>query len=364
MLALGAPPTRAAVTNLPSSRAVGDAAPPAEAQEPNLAIGNTTWTGSTAPGAIRMSSGPSSGARVQSQGTLAQPSQLMLADDRPPWPTSSATPDLRVPVDQGGRAPAIAAAATKFVPTYEWAAVPEGASVPPGLEIQLAMDGSGRKMARISATWRMLVVAEPSNDSCRFDVSRHMQLGEVRTAISGTLIGGNVSRVTALLADGVMVAMEGAAHGCWMRTVEQAQLFGRRITCIIAPEEAATDGELADAGDLRELDQFLTQLEQIEGDVAEVERALDASRITVSRAHSELAQLEARLDRLQCKGIDAAPASSDAARQQRRELTRRSELLSTRLHGLFVGLGASKRQGDKPAPPPASSSPSSSSWWR
>jgi len=361
MLALGAPPAHAALSDLPPSRARGAARPPAQmqAQEPMLAIGNTPWPGSTVSGATRTTPGPPRSAEQQGQGPAAQSSQLMLSDGRPPCPSSSSTTrDPRAPVDQSGRAHA-GAAATKFVPTYEWAAVPEGASVPPGLEVQLSMDGSGRKMARISATWRMLVVAEPSNDSCRFDVSRHMPLGEVRTAISGTLTGGNAARVTALLADGVMVAMEGAAHGCWMRTVEQAQLFGKRITCIVAPEEAATCGEMPDAGNLSEFGQLLEQMEHLEGKVSDVERALDASRITVSRAHSELAQLEAQLDRLQCKGIDAASAPNDAARQQRRELTRRSELLSARLNGLFVGLGAAKRQADKPAP-----STSSSSWWR
>jgi len=293
-----------------------------------LAIGNSPW--------------PNSADASARQGASTQPSQLMVADGKPPWPSSSKAPDLPGPARQGSTAPA---AGGSFIPTYEWAAVPEGASVPPGLEVRLTMDGSGRKMARVPATWRMLVVAEPSNDACRLDVTRHTQLGEVRAKIAGSLVGGDNSRVTALLAGGVMVAMEGTAHGCWMRTVEQAQLFGQRMTCILAPEEAATGGEPVDVQGPGEFDELLALLEQLEGSVAEVERALELSRVTVSRAHSELAQLEAQLDRLQCRGIDNAPASTDAARQQRKELTRRTEVLSARLSGLFVGLGAAKRQG-------------------
>ncbi|CAM9616486.1 unnamed protein product [Pylaiella littoralis] len=42
-----------------------------------------------------------------------------------------------------------------FVPSYEWQQVYPWQSVPPGLEVQLPLDGSGQKRARVPPSWRL-----------------------------------------------------------------------------------------------------------------------------------------------------------------------------------------------------------------
>lgn len=243
---------------------------------------------------------------------------------------------------------------TTFVPTYDWAMVPEGARVPPGLEVRMSVDGTGTKMARISPSWRMLVVSEPGNDACRLDVTRNTTLAQIRAAVAEKLAGGEVPRVSALLADGVALTSDDN----WARTVGDAQLFGRRMTCTIAEESAQKKGAEASA-ELRRFEDLIAEFRQIEAAVATVERDLKNSTCSASAAHSSLAQLEARLERLQCKGIDSVVASSEAAKAQRRDLTWRVELLSAHLNGIFVGLNASKavKPPEPSRTPPTASDP-------
>lgn len=42
-----------------------------------------------------------------------------------------------------------------FVPSYEWQQVYPWQSVPPGLEVQLPLDGVGQKLARVPPSWRL-----------------------------------------------------------------------------------------------------------------------------------------------------------------------------------------------------------------
>ena len=42
-----------------------------------------------------------------------------------------------------------------FVPSYEWQQVYPWQSVPPGLEVQLPLDGVGQKRARVPPSWRL-----------------------------------------------------------------------------------------------------------------------------------------------------------------------------------------------------------------
>ncbi|CAN0439119.1 unnamed protein product, partial [Hapterophycus canaliculatus] len=42
-----------------------------------------------------------------------------------------------------------------FVPSYEWQQVHPWQSVPPGLEVQLPLDGVGQKRARVPPAWRL-----------------------------------------------------------------------------------------------------------------------------------------------------------------------------------------------------------------
>lgn len=263
------------------------------------------------------------------QGSAAEP---MLAIAASPWPGAGSgvagsgavgaaqLPEIR---PEGSR--------SVFVPTYEWTTVGETVSVPPGLEVRLPVDGSNTRSARIPPNWRLLVVSDPGNDACRIDVTRITTLVEVRTAIAGAMAAGDVERVQALLADGVSIA--GTDARSWTKTVEQASLFGRRITTRIK----------------RSLVEIWTaEMQEIEAAISNVEKGVAASKLTAGDAHSTLAQLEARLDGLQCKAIDSAgPAGNENERMQRRELTRRAELLNARLGGLFVGLGVAKEQGQR-----------------
>lgn len=43
----------------------------------------------------------------------------------------------------------------EFVPSYEWQQVYPWQSVPPGLEVQLPLDGVGQKRARVPPSWRL-----------------------------------------------------------------------------------------------------------------------------------------------------------------------------------------------------------------
>lgn len=223
-----------------------------------------------------------------------------------------------------------------YVPSYEWADLPQKARVPPGLEVRLAVDGSGARAARIPSSWRLLVVAQPANEACRVDVFRGTTLVQVRQAVATKLAGGDASRVEMLLADDKALAGGGADNRAWGMTIEQANLFGKRVTCTIS---AKLGSPIVDLG---------AQMDELELAVTRVERALSSSQISVSHAYSDLAQLEARLDRLQCKGIDSTDNYSlardaEAAKQIRRDLTRRADLLHARLGGIFVGLDAAKR---------------------
>lgn len=77
-------------------------------------------------------------------------------------------------------------------------------------------------------------------------------------------------------------------------------------------------------------------------------RAVQASEISPGQAHGDLAQLEARLDKLQCDGIDSvdttplAAADRESARHLRRDLTRRADQLHGQIDGTFAGLKALK----------------------
>lgn len=225
------------------------------------------------------------------------------------------------------------------MPSYEWTTLAPGASVPPGLEVQLPVDGSGLRTARIPLSWRLLVVAQPLNEGCRVDVTRRTTLAQVREAVAEALAGGQVARVESLSADALLLAGLAAGEGGWARTVEEATLFGKRVTCQLFSGLASRV-------------EIQGQIAALEARIAEVERALRMGEVAPGAAHAELAQVEAALERVQCRGIDAAETGGlEEARQQRRELTRHVELLSTRLHGLFVGLDVARRlDRDRAAP--------------
>eukprot|EP00316_Scyphosphaera_apsteinii_P012858 CAMPEP_0119318658 /NCGR_PEP_ID=MMETSP1333-20130426/47078_1 /TAXON_ID=418940 /ORGANISM="Scyphosphaera apsteinii, Strain RCC1455" /LENGTH=225 /DNA_ID=CAMNT_0007324887 /DNA_START=129 /DNA_END=806 /DNA_ORIENTATION=+ len=67
-----------------------------------------------------------------------------------------------------------------FVPSYEWANVPDGSDVPPGLEIQMSLEG-GPTRARIPPRWQLAVgmSGELGIWRCK-DIKRTTTVGELR----------------------------------------------------------------------------------------------------------------------------------------------------------------------------------------
>jgi len=265
------------------------------------------------------------------QRTLASPTQPVLALTAAPHQAAKAKlPESHTPT------PAKSGTSAPIVPTYEWAVLSPEDRVPPGLEVRLPVDGSGFRSARIPPSWRLMVVVQPLNEAVRLDVLRSTSLAEVREAVATSKAAGDARRVQELLANDAILAGGVAGDGAWAMTVEQAALFGKRVSCTM------TDGHTSVKSD------FLGQIAAVEAAVLQVESALQSSCTSIGQARTELAQLEARLEHLQCKGIDSVPNSvlasdEQSAKQMRKEFTRRAELLHQRLGGLFVGLDAAQR---------------------
>lgn len=77
-----------------------------------------------------------------------------------------------------------------FLPTYDWRPVPEGACVPPGLEVRLSFQGK-QTIARIPPTWQLRLIKD--DQFVRVNVSRDTRIANVLTNIGGriTLHGDN-----------------------------------------------------------------------------------------------------------------------------------------------------------------------------
>ena len=73
--------------------------------------------------------------------------------------------------------------ATLVTPTYDWQPVESWQSVPPGMEVQLPLNGTGTtKVARIPPSWQLQVFIEPNVGFLRVDVTAATKLGEIRSA--------------------------------------------------------------------------------------------------------------------------------------------------------------------------------------
>eukprot|EP00927_Polykrikos_kofoidii_P049984 TRINITY_DN43951_c0_g1_i1.p1 TRINITY_DN43951_c0_g1~~TRINITY_DN43951_c0_g1_i1.p1 ORF type:complete len:354 (+),score=41.00 TRINITY_DN43951_c0_g1_i1:28-1089(+) len=144
-------------------------------------------------------------------------------------------------------------AAMSVVPSYEWTRVGPGVMVPEGTQVRTAADGSGFRLVRIPPTWQLRVTTAPENEACNVGVTRRTTLAAIRAAVASVLVGGDVRQVKSLRINGDVVA-KGCGCGsidCWAQTVEQLQLFGQRVVCIIgststlpkmrAPKQASTD---------------------------------------------------------------------------------------------------------------------------
>lgn len=80
-----------------------------------------------------------------------------------------------------------------FTPSYEWQQVYPWQSVPPGLEVQLPLDGVGQKRARVPPSWRLqlYIPGEEQNEGggsggffVRTDLGAGSTMLELRRAIA------------------------------------------------------------------------------------------------------------------------------------------------------------------------------------
>jgi hypothetical protein len=119
-------------------------------------------------------------------------------------------------------------AAGGYVATYEWQALPDGAVVPPGLDIDLPLDGGPRR-ARIPPRWQLKLWLNDEVGYWRIDVTRDT---EVATLCRSAAEHAKRAAVRLLLG-GVVVDER--------LTVEAAGLFGRtrELTVDLCPPPAA-----------------------------------------------------------------------------------------------------------------------------
>ena len=155
--------------------------------------------------------------------------------------------------DGGGaaRGPAAVTPGGELVPSYAWRAVPDGASVPAGLEVRLRLvgddDGVGAlspgggadRLARIPPVWRLaLWLDAPARRYHRRDVTATTLVGEVVDAIADELRD-----------DPARIALCVGGPGPDAEVLEpwrsfDAQLFGQRTLLRVVRAEAPTEMEM------------------------------------------------------------------------------------------------------------------------
>jgi len=94
---------------------------------------------------------------------------------------------------------------------------------------------------------------------------------------------------------------------------------------------------------VEKLSGFGRSLDDIEASLEQLVSSLRTSGVSLRRARDELAQLEANLDRLQCKGVDSVDMSelgsgTDLAKSIRKELTGRTEKIHDRMDESFKAI--------------------------
>eukprot|EP00747_Dinoflagellata_sp_TGD_P209872 gnl/TRDRNA2_/TRDRNA2_83246_c0_seq1.p1 gnl/TRDRNA2_/TRDRNA2_83246_c0~~gnl/TRDRNA2_/TRDRNA2_83246_c0_seq1.p1 ORF type:complete len:314 (-),score=59.34 gnl/TRDRNA2_/TRDRNA2_83246_c0_seq1:127-930(-) len=91
---------------------------------------------------------------------------------------------------------------------------------------------------------------------------------------------------------------------------------------------------------LGKLEQYAQEFDGIEAGMGQIEQLFREKQVLPGKANSELAQLEAKLDRLQCNGVDSIEtfelvSGKEQARALRKELTKRAEQLHDKMDALF-----------------------------
>lgn len=96
---------------------------------------------------------------------------------------------------------------------------------------------------------------------------------------------------------------------------------------------------------LRRLERVGSSVDEVESAVAAHISAFADGSLALGKARDELAQLEARIEKLQCKGVDSVEISDStedkqAAKAMRKELTRRLESLQLKVEAAFRDMAA------------------------
>jgi hypothetical protein len=104
------------------------------------------------------------------------------------------------------------------------------------------------------------------------------------------------------------------------------------------------------------LEDLENQMQEISRKLCVVLEALEEEAVTMGKARDNFAQLESRLQKLQCQGIDCvsldglSPRKSEEVRAIRRELTRKAEHLQSELDKIFAERLSESFQGCRSEP--------------
>ncbi|KAF4662755.1 hypothetical protein FOZ61_002240 [Perkinsus olseni] len=101
---------------------------------------------------------------------------------------------------------------------------------------------------------------------------------------------------------------------------------------------------------LGHLDQLEAALHDVEMEVSETEQDLISGEMSIGKAKDDLAQIEARLDKLQFNGIDSVQtvdlhSGKEPAKAARKELVRQAENLSARIDKIFKQIKEAEKTG-------------------
>jgi len=100
---------------------------------------------------------------------------------------------------------------------------------------------------------------------------------------------------------------------------------------------------------IEKLSGFKRRFDEIEASMEQLIASVRTSRLPFGTARTELAQLEATLDRLQCKGVDSIDtfelsSGKDLAKSIRKELTGRAEKIHNRMDQSFKAITYAQQQ--------------------
>ncbi|EER19360.1 60S acidic ribosomal protein p2, putative [Perkinsus marinus ATCC 50983] len=101
---------------------------------------------------------------------------------------------------------------------------------------------------------------------------------------------------------------------------------------------------------LGQLDKLEAALRDVENEVTKIEQDLISGKMSLGKGKDVLAQIEARLDKLQFNGIDSVEtvdlhSGKEPAKAARKELVREAERLSARIDTIFKQIKAAEKCG-------------------